>query len=324
MLMKHISWLTDIHLDFLSPTKIKAFCSNIVEHNPEVVLIGGNIGDARSIKAYLWILEDELCRPIYFVLGNHDYYNGSIVGVQSAIKEFCDGSEWLHGLPAAGVVELTKETGLIGIDSWADGRLGNYQDSMVLLNDYSLIKELAGLDQKTRLFKLDELGDRAASDLRDILPRALVRFPHVLLLTHVLPFMKECWHDENISSDYWLPHFGCKAVGDVLAECMRSYPDCEVTVLCGHTHSGGNTHILPNLNVKTGGAEYGSPSAQEILMAPQWEARTAVFRQSINIFKIAWSNPIKRETPRLKRRGFLKKVEGDCIPHTPAPHSSPP
>jgi Icc protein len=86
MLMKRIAWLTDIHLDFLSPQKVKAFCRNIVEHNPEAVLIGGDIGDARTIKVYLRILEDELCRPIYFVLGNHDYYRGSIAGVRTAIK----------------------------------------------------------------------------------------------------------------------------------------------------------------------------------------------------------------------------------------------
>jgi len=266
--MKHIAWLTDIHLDFLSPAKAKAFCRSIAGCNPDAVLIGGDIGDARTIKIYLRMLEDELCRPIYFVLGNHDYYYGSITGVRTAIKKLCDRSDWLHWLPNGEVVEFTEETGLIGIDSWADGRLGNYQDSMVLLNDYSLIKELTGLDQDARLIKLNELGDIAAADLREILPRALARFPHVLLLTHVPPFKEACWHDGNISSDHWLPHFSCKVLGEALVECMRSYPDCEMTVLCGHTHSGGNAQTLPNLTVKTGGTEYGRPAVQEILKIP--------------------------------------------------------
>jgi predicted phosphohydrolase len=264
MLMKRIAWLTDIHLDFLSPQKVKAFCRNIVEHNPEAVLIGGDIGDARTIKVYLRILEDELCRPIYFVLGNHDYYRGSIAGVRTAIKEFCVRSDWLHWLPAAGVVKLTEETGLIGIDSWADGRLGNYQNSMVLLNDYSLIKELTGLDQKVRFIKLNELGDIAAAYLKNALPIALARFQHVLVLTHVPPFREACWHAGRISHDQWLPHFGCKAVGEALVDCMRNSA-CEITVLCGHTHSGGSAQILPTLNVKTGGAEYGKPTVQELL-----------------------------------------------------------
>jgi len=263
--MERIAWLTDIHLNFLSPQRVNAFCRGVVEHNPEAVLIGGDIADARNIKVYLRILEDILYRPIYFVLGNHDYYHGSIAGMRTEIKKLCDRSDWLHWLPAAEVVELTEETGLIGIDSWADGRLGNHQDSMVLLNDYLLIKELTGLDQKARLFKLNELGDRAAADLRDVLPRALVRFPYVLLLTHVPPFKEACWHDGSISIDHWLPHFSCQALGEALVECVRPYPDCDVTVLCGHTHSGGSVQILPNLNVKTGGAEYGSPAVQAIL-----------------------------------------------------------
>ncbi len=266
MLMKRIAWLTDIHLDFLSPQKVKAFCRSIVEHNPEAVLIGGDIGDARTIKVYLRMLEDELYRPIYFVLGNHDYYYGSITGVRTAIKEICDRSDWLHWLPAVGVVELTKETGLIGIDSWADGRLGNYWNSMVLLNDYSLIKELTGLDQKARLIKLNELGDIAAAELKAVLSQALDRFQRVIFLTHVPPFKEACWHEGNISHDHWLPHFSCKAVGKALVECMRSYPNCEVTVLCGHTHSGGYAQILTNLNVKTGCAIYGGPRLNELLI----------------------------------------------------------
>ena len=211
--MERITWLTDIHLNFLSPQRVNAFCRVVVEHNPEAVLIGGDIADARNIKVYLRILEDKLYRPIYFVLGNHDYYHGSIAGMRTEIKKLCDRSDWLHWLPAAEVVKLTEETRLIGIDSWADGRLGNYQNSMVLLNDYSLIKEPTGLDQKVRLIKLNELGGIAAADLRDVLPRALVRFPHVLLLTHVPPLKEACWHDGSISSDHWLPHFSCQAFG---------------------------------------------------------------------------------------------------------------
>ena len=93
--MKRIAWLTDIHLDFLHPAKVKAFCRSIAECNPDAVLIGC----ARTIKVYLRILEDKLCRTIYFVLGNHDYYRGSIAGRRTAIKEFCVRSDWLHWLP---------------------------------------------------------------------------------------------------------------------------------------------------------------------------------------------------------------------------------
>ena len=35
-----------------------------------------------------------------------------------------------------------------------------------------------------------------------------------------------------------------------------------LTVLCGHTHGAGEVKILPNLLVKTGGAEYKKPELQ--------------------------------------------------------------
>jgi len=56
-----------------------------------------------------------------------------------------------------------------------------------------------------------------------------------------------------------------KAVGDILRKFMSTLPDHRMTVLCGHSHSSGQVTVLPNLVVKTGGAEYGSPKIQEIL-----------------------------------------------------------
>jgi hypothetical protein len=60
----------------------------------------------------------------------------------------------------------------------------------------------------------------------------------------------------RVSDDAWLPHFACKAIGDVLVEVMTRNVDRELLVLCGHTHSPGEAQILPNLKVLTGAAEY--------------------------------------------------------------------
>ena len=55
---------------------------DIVSYKPDAVLLGGDIGEAPSLKGYLLGLEDHLERPIYFVLGNHDFYQGSIADVR--------------------------------------------------------------------------------------------------------------------------------------------------------------------------------------------------------------------------------------------------
>ena len=87
----------------------------------------------------------------------------------------------------------------------------------------------------------------------------------VIVLTNIPPYKESCWHQGEISDDDWLPHFSCKAVGDVLRECMLVAIDKQMVVLCGHTHSSGECQIMPNLQVKTGDAKYGSPKIQEII-----------------------------------------------------------
>ncbi len=116
-----------------------------------------------------------------------------------------------------------------------------------------------------RLALLNSFGDQAAAYFENILPQTLENYQHVIVLTHVPPFKESCWHEGEISADDWLPHFSCKAVGDVLRKFMSTFPHRRMTVLCGHTHSSGQVTILPNLVVKTGGAEYGLPWIQEIL-----------------------------------------------------------
>jgi predicted phosphohydrolase len=263
--MRRLAWLTDVHLNFVPAHRIAALCRAIRDANVDAVLLGGDIGEAPDVEELLMSLDARLGLPIDFVLGNHDYYRGSIARVRAGVEALCARSPRLCWLPRAGVVELTPETGLVGHDGWADGRLGDYTRSEVLLNDYLLIEELAGLDKPRRLAQLHVLGDEAAAHFRSVLPEALARFRHVVVLTHVPPFRAACWYRGRISGDDWLPHFACGAVGEVLLEAMAAHQDREMTVLCGHTHSAGEVRVLPNLRILTGGAEYGRPQLQRVL-----------------------------------------------------------
>jgi 3',5'-cyclic AMP phosphodiesterase CpdA len=265
--MKRLAWVTDIHLNFLRPQVARAFLASLAETAADAFLIGGDIGEATDVSLHLEALDHRLQRPVYFVLGNHDFYRGSIAAVRQTVRDLCSTVPGLHWLPDAGVVPLTDETCLVGHDGWGDGRLGNYQGSGVLLNDWRLIREFGGLfeDREERLAKLHALGDEAAAHFRTVLPDALGRFRHVVVLTHVPPFREACWHEGNISDDDWLPHFTCKAVGDALREAMAAVPGQRMTVLCGHTHGGGEAQVLPNLRVLTGAATYGRPVIQQVL-----------------------------------------------------------
>lgn len=264
--MNRIGWVSDIHLNFVSKHAINSFCQQILSAQPDVLLIGGDIGEANDVKDYLQILEDLLKMPVYFILGNHDFYGGSIAGVRKSVSKLAKQSQWLNWLPDCGIVELTAHSCLIGQGSWADGRLGDYKHSDVILSDFSLIEELRGLNHFKRLSVLNRLGDEAADYFRKILPPALEKYKNIFVLVHVPPFKESCWNKGRLSDDNWLPHFSCKAVGEVLAEVMsRQTLEKKMIALCGHTHGFGEAQILPNLFVKTAGAQYGWPQLQDII-----------------------------------------------------------
>jgi 3',5'-cyclic AMP phosphodiesterase CpdA len=257
-------WLSDLHLDFVkSEADIAALCDRVVETAPDIVLLGGDTGTAATLERYLLLLERHLRRPIYFVLGNHDFYGSSISKVRAMARDLCHRSKHLHWLSEAGLVELDAEVGLVGHDSWADGRLGAGFKSRMMLNDYLYIEDFRELFINARFAKLAALGDEAAAFFRQLLPDAFTRRRRIVLLTHVPPFREACWHQGRISNDEALPHFACGVVGDVLVEVMKERPDCHMTVLCGHTHSGGVAQILPNLIVHTASAEYGAARPQD-------------------------------------------------------------
>jgi predicted phosphohydrolase len=255
-------WLSDIHLNFLTPFSMEKLFSLVQRSQPDVVLISGDIGEAGRLEWYLGRLQSRFKCPVYFVLGNHDYYSSSIAHIHEVMALV--SNESMRWLTAGAIVELTWQIGLVGHDSWSDGRLGDYALSEVMLNDYMMIEDFVGLDKAERLRKLNQLGDEAAAYCREWLPKALDQYEHVFFMTHVPPFREACWHEGQLSGDDYLPHFSCKAVGEVLLDIMAQYPERQLTVLCGHTHSRGSVQIRDNLLVISAKAEYGVPYIQQV------------------------------------------------------------
>lgn len=261
-------WLTDIHLDFLSPRARQDFFAVVASQDPDAVFLTGDVSVAPCLIDHLSAFCDAINAPVYFVLGNHDFYHGSIAAVRATVQKFCQTHPLLNYLTDRDMVTLTQSTALVGHDGWGDGRYGNYEKSPVRLNDHLLIEELVGLTSPELQQRLVRLGKEAATHLRSTLSDALDRYQHVILLTHVPPFRESCWYQGQVSNDDWLPFFACQAVGDVLREEMEKRPNRRLTVYCGHTHSAGTAQILPNLQVITGATEYGAPQINDVLMIP--------------------------------------------------------
>ncbi|MEX0939270.1 MAG: metallophosphoesterase [Pirellulales bacterium] len=263
--MTRVAWLTDIHLNFLEDAAIETFLAQVRHARPDAVLLGGDIGEARNVAQYLIRLHDALDVPLYFVLGNHDFYGGSIAEVRRQAAELSQARPELVYLSASEPITLSPDVALVGHDGWADGRVGDYERSLVMMSDYKLIAELACFSKQQRWDELKALGDQAAAHIRRVLPLALERHGRCILLTHVPPLREACWYEGQISDDQWAPHFVCLAMGEAILEVMRARPEKQLTVLCGHTHSPGEARPLPNVQILTGGTEYGFPGVQRVL-----------------------------------------------------------
>ncbi len=252
-------------MNFLDSAALDHFLSSLAAEKADAWIVGGDIGEADSVGRYLQLIQASVDRPVYFVLGNHDYYGAAFQSVKREILDLIHVSPGLVWLSNAGVVELTGDTALVGHGSWGDARLGNVWATPVELNDFFYIRELSHLSREARIRMLNMLGDEAAAYLKKVLGEALDAYAEVLCLTHVPPFRESAVHAGRPSANDWLPFFSCNAVGDILLQLASRFSDRQLRVFCGHTHGSGIYHPMPNLTVTTGGARYGHPIIQKVL-----------------------------------------------------------
>lgn len=263
-----ILWLTDIHLNFLNPDDRQQYYETLVETKPEAILISGDIAEGDNVVSILQEMYEAINVPIYFVLGNHDYWYSSVDKILDILPHPWRNKELLTYVPDLAALKLTEKTWLVGVDGWADGRYGDYANSSVRLYDSTFIEELntaSFIGSRELLSKMQELADKDAKSLKRQLEEAILLCPKkIIILTHIPPFEEACVYNGKVSHPHYLPFFSCKATGDVILEIALSNSGIEFLVLCGHTHGECRYDKLDNLKVWVGGAEYGKPEFVEI------------------------------------------------------------
>lgn len=264
-----LAWLTDIHLNFIDDVTRQKFYQEIISTKCDAILLSGDIAEAPSVAGILTEMANFINKPIYFVLGNHDYYRGQINEVRNVMTAITNENDKLFWLPASGIQKLNGDILIIGQDGWADGRLGDYHNSRVALNDSRIISDLFQekiLGKYQLLKKMQELADADASQLQEDLVKSISQNPkNVIVLTHVPPFKECCLHMGEISNDDWLPYFSSQVTGGVLMTVAKQNPGIDFLVLCGHTHSKAKHQPIHNLIIEVGDAEYCQPTIQKIL-----------------------------------------------------------
>jgi predicted MPP superfamily phosphohydrolase len=109
-----IAWITDSHLNFLEKPEREVFYTQIKEFDVSGVLITGDIAESKNICSLLNEFSTNLNQPIYFVLGNHDYYFSNVVDVRAKIQQACSLNKNLKWLGQGDIIQLNESTVLVG------------------------------------------------------------------------------------------------------------------------------------------------------------------------------------------------------------------
>lgn len=263
-------WLTDIHLNFLEKEARQRFYDKLAASPGDAILLSGDISEAPTLVQTLQEMAAATIKPIYFVLGNHDYYHGSVSGVRKSMRALIRSQPLLRWLTALEAQRLDDQTLLVGSDTWADGRAGNYAQSSVVVNDSRLIADLfqsSTLGKEALLKKMQYLAGRDARALKKVLQEGIQRYlpKKIILLLHVPPFEDACLYAGGPGNPDFLPFFCSHITGTLLMDIAKKHPEIAFLVLCGHTHNKAEFHPSANITIKVGAAEYNAPDIQALI-----------------------------------------------------------
>ena len=269
-------WATDIHLDVLEavagPDAVIDFIHSLNGPSPAFVVLTGDISIAPDLPRHLTLIETIVKCPVYFVCGNHDYYDGSFRAVRRLLSRRTTDSKTLRYMTLSGPVDVSEGSILVGHDGWYDAYHGDALGSNVLMNDWIKISDFAnagvvsrgiygGLTPKipTVISIARKAAYEAAEHVRVNASAAAKMKNSVLIMTHVPPWPMAHDPQSMKGSPSAIPWYSSKLMGDAIESVAAENPSVKFNVLCGHTHNGVSSSITSNITCHVGSSEYGSP-----------------------------------------------------------------
>lgn len=237
-LNQKILWVTDTHL---TAANIDSFIHSVSTKACESIFITGDIADDNLIDM-LTIIAKRIDKTIYFVLGNSDHaYGKKMPSIRQKLDTLMRENPKLHYLHKEPFyfqpknLSATDKTALIGIDGYADSWniSANQRQEDLLLCEKNIRSAISNGSNR------------------------------IVILTHVPPFMTDCWYKEQITTPQNAPHYSATQSGDLFLKLANEYPNVAFIVYCGHTHHSSyqaypmtdatsKTQRKPNLHVYVG------------------------------------------------------------------------
>lgn len=281
--MLKYAWATDTHFDHLDQKnnlQLIKFANELVATNPTGIFLTGDISSSPNLVHHLSVLETVVQRPIYYVLGNHDYYFSSIKVMRDKMFELSRISDYLKYVPSTSYVALSTTTALVGHDGWYDAMYGVGAKSRFVMNDWRFIGDFVqysggssyiaenGQPRHKDLIveRARHLANNSIQHIAMGIKEAIkAKFTNIIVMTHFPPYPEAHRYKDAPSNPEIQPWYTSKMLGDTLLAAATAHSNIQFTSLSGHTHSAYEGFRLPNLKVCVGNSEYRFPVISNII-----------------------------------------------------------
>lgn len=222
-------WATDIHLDKLTKMSVKDWGKNLKITYPatQSLIITGDISTGSKLEQHLKELVSGFQSPIYFVLGNHDYWNSSFEAMDEQAELWQSfGLTCLENK----VIRLSDDIALVGTSGFYDCTYGDFDYSYEEMTDFYKIQELLNPIGRRNVLETRSatLGHQLISSIEQAKKS---NYKNIIVATHVPPFLglvKDL--EETI-----LPFYASGNIGNAIYAAALTAKN-KLAVLCGHSH----------------------------------------------------------------------------------------
>jgi predicted phosphodiesterase len=167
-----IRYLSDLHLEFINPTKINDFIKQIPPGPNEICILAGDIGNPYKphYKQFMTFINNNF-KKTFYITGNHEYYNdlNTIEGTDIFLTLFFKKFDNIHFLNNNYVIY--ENYCFIGTTLWS-----NITDPSYTINDVKHIPQF-------NYIKCNELNLQCIQILEDIIQNN----KNCIVITHHLP-----------------------------------------------------------------------------------------------------------------------------------------
>lgn len=262
--MKSYIWLTDIHLNFLSDKKCLEFFISLAQEKADGIFITGDISNSQSIIKHLSLMQKIVNIPIYFILGNHDFYRSTFSEIENKVISLSSKEPNICYLSTYKAISLSSDIALVGHDGWVDSSPGDPNIPLVFMGDWYFIDDFRlASSNKQRIAIMQDRAFQAAEKLSIKLKLALENHSTVYLLTHFPPWLYDY---PGLINKFWKSYHHSKIIGQYLFNTMADFPDKKLIVLSGHTHLKAYQKISDNIELQIGQARLKRPSISNIIV----------------------------------------------------------